>query len=518
MTDDAELLSRYAEERSQAAFAEIVERHLGMVYHAAVRQLGGDAHRANDVAQAVFIMLAEKANQLRGHPSLAGWLHTATRLTAANMVREIARRRSREEAAHSMSENQQTSAHDEEWMKLRPVIDDVLAELATEDREAVLLRFFEGKSFAEIGERLRLSEGSAHKRVERALEKTRGRLTKRGIFSVTALAGALGTQAGLAAPVGLSASVMTAASTATIAPAAVSLVATLTFMATTKIMMGTAALVVAGTAFVFVSEQRAERVARGAMAYANGQTAEWDARLKAERLRCEEADKKRRELEARHTAELRAVQDKEWAAMNARTGVQDGAELLKRYPELRDSVVSVSRTLERNQWEPLFRELGLSNEQIERFLDLELANSRRVVGKHMFELFPSVESDRQIKENLKALLGENGYKLYRDFEKTGPARNFTNELASTLYYTASPLTEGQSKDIGQIVRKHYSGRAWGWVSADGWTELKAYAERSLPPEQRAEIERMHADWLFYEKQKVVTQAYEEAVKAGGVAP
>ena len=174
MTDDAELLSRYAEGRSQAAFAELVERHLGMVYHAAVRQLGGDAHRANDVAQSVFILLAEKARQLRGHPSLAGWLHTATLLTAANMIREMARRRSREEAAHSMSENQLASAHDEEWVKLRPIIDEVLAELDDEDREAVLLRFFEGKSFSEIGERLRLSEGTAHKRVERALERTRG--------------------------------------------------------------------------------------------------------------------------------------------------------------------------------------------------------------------------------------------------------------------------------------------------------------------------------------------------------
>ena len=58
MADDAELIRRYAEQRSEAAFAELVRRHLGLVYSAALRRLGGDAHGAADVAQVVFVKLA----------------------------------------------------------------------------------------------------------------------------------------------------------------------------------------------------------------------------------------------------------------------------------------------------------------------------------------------------------------------------------------------------------------------------------------------------------------------------
>jgi hypothetical protein len=82
MTDDAELLRRYAAERSEEAFAELVQRHLNLVYRSALRQLGGDAHRAEDVAQSVFALLAHKAASLSGHPNLAGWLYTTTHLTA----------------------------------------------------------------------------------------------------------------------------------------------------------------------------------------------------------------------------------------------------------------------------------------------------------------------------------------------------------------------------------------------------------------------------------------------------
>ncbi|MEO5957530.1 MAG: sigma factor [Opitutaceae bacterium] len=96
MIHDATLLRRYAEIRDEAAFAELVRRHLDGVYSIARRRVGGDAHLAEDVAQQVFLELARKAKRLAAHPVLAGWLFTTTRNAAANVVRGERRREARD--------------------------------------------------------------------------------------------------------------------------------------------------------------------------------------------------------------------------------------------------------------------------------------------------------------------------------------------------------------------------------------------------------------------------------------
>ncbi len=210
MTDDAELLRRYAGNRDKDAFAELVRRHFGLVYHAALRQCGGDAHRAEDVAQAVFTDLARKAEKLARRPVLAGWLYTSTRYAAGQAVRTEVRRQAREQEVHAMNEilSNSTAEPAAEWERLRPVIDDALHALGERDREAVLLRFFEDRAFADVGTKLFLSEDAARMRVERALEKLRAALVRRGITSTTAALGvALANQAGVAAPAGLATTV-----------------------------------------------------------------------------------------------------------------------------------------------------------------------------------------------------------------------------------------------------------------------------------------------------------------------
>src|ERR1051326_2502797 len=97
MNDDAELLRRYAEENSQPAFAELVQRHLSVVYHAALRQTNGDAHRAQDVAQIVFTHLAPRAREVAKRPVLVAWLYTSVRYAAAQMARTEHRRQTREQ-------------------------------------------------------------------------------------------------------------------------------------------------------------------------------------------------------------------------------------------------------------------------------------------------------------------------------------------------------------------------------------------------------------------------------------
>lgn len=210
--DDAELLRRYAEAGAEDAFAELVRRYVGLVYQAARRQTGGDAHRAADITQAVFTLLARKAGTLRRHETLAGWLHATTRFTALRAFRTERRRRQRETEAQHMQEIMREEAGGADWERLRPVIDQVLAELNAADRDAVLLRFFAARPLAEIGARLGLTENAARMRVERALDKLRERLARRGIASsVAALTLALTGEGVAGAPAGLAAAVTTRA-------------------------------------------------------------------------------------------------------------------------------------------------------------------------------------------------------------------------------------------------------------------------------------------------------------------
>jgi RNA polymerase sigma factor (sigma-70 family) len=255
MCDDAELIRRYVSEHSEEAFAELVRRHLGLVYQAALRQVGGDAHLAQDVAQRVFTDLARKAGSLRDRAVLAGWLYTSTRFAAAQAVRTEQRRRAREEEAQRMNELMSEAGGAAHWDALRPVIDDALHALGERDREAVLLRFFEGRAFADVGAKLEVSEDAARMRVERALGKLRDLLHRRGVTSTAAaLAVALTNPALAAVPAGLAGPVAGAALAG--ASAVGSVTALVTFMGVTKLQLGIAgALVVGGAAGFWVQEK-----------------------------------------------------------------------------------------------------------------------------------------------------------------------------------------------------------------------------------------------------------------------
>lgn len=209
--DDGELLRRYVEEDSEAAFTALVQRHFGVVYAAALRQVR-DPHEARGVAQVVFTSLARHAAALRDRAVLVGWLYTATRYAAAKAVRAKRRREARERSALTMDEIARDPGRGPDWDQLRPVLDESLNELGEHEREAVLLRFFQGRSFAEIAAPLRLSEDGARKRVDRALERLRSSLARRGITSTpAALAAALASPPAVAAPGGLAAAVASSA-------------------------------------------------------------------------------------------------------------------------------------------------------------------------------------------------------------------------------------------------------------------------------------------------------------------
>lgn len=248
MNDDAQLLHRYAEEGSECAFGELVTRHVDLVYSAALRQVAGDAHLAQDVTQTVFADLARKAAALSGRAVLTGWLYQATRYAAARAVRAERRRLNREREVVAMQEASNETKTD--WDQLGPVLDDAVARLGAKDRDAVLLRFFERKDLRAVGEALGTSEDGARKRVTRALEKLRRYFTRRGItLSSAALTAGITTGAVQSAPAGLAAAVATASLAGAAATGTVTTLTVLKLMSMTKLKIGiVSAAIAAGVA------------------------------------------------------------------------------------------------------------------------------------------------------------------------------------------------------------------------------------------------------------------------------
>jgi RNA polymerase sigma factor (sigma-70 family) len=198
---DMELLRQYADRNSDEAFAALVARHVNLVYSAALRKTG-NADAAGEITQAVFIILAQKAGRLSRRTILSGWLYQTTRLTAANFLRTEIRRVRREQEAYMQSLANETEP--ELWPQMAPLLEDAMGQLGEKERNAVALRFFEGKSFQEIGAAFGASENAAKKRVAHALEKLHRYFSKHGVSSTTAIiAGAISANSAHAAPVGL---------------------------------------------------------------------------------------------------------------------------------------------------------------------------------------------------------------------------------------------------------------------------------------------------------------------------
>ena len=196
-----ELLRQYADRNSDEAFAALVARHVNLVYSAALRKTG-NADAAGEITQAVFIILAQKAGRLSQRTILSGWLYQTTRLTAANFLRTEIRRVHREQEAYMQSLANETEP--ELWPQMAPLLEDAMGQLGEKDRNAIALRFFEGKSFQEIGAAFGASENAAKKRVAHALEKLHRYFSKHGVSSTTAIiAGAISANSAHAAPVGL---------------------------------------------------------------------------------------------------------------------------------------------------------------------------------------------------------------------------------------------------------------------------------------------------------------------------
>jgi RNA polymerase sigma factor (sigma-70 family) len=196
-----ELLQQYAQRGDQQAFARVVAEHVDMVYSACLRQVG-DRHLAEEVTQAVFVILARKAALLPEHMVLGAWLHKTARYAALNALKMERRRKIHERRAAEMAMELRSSGPG--WVGLEPVLDEGIARLGENDRAAIMMRFFEKRSMAEVGTVLGVSEDAAGMRISRALEKLRSFFARRGVAVTGAVIGTLMIRNGVqAAPAGL---------------------------------------------------------------------------------------------------------------------------------------------------------------------------------------------------------------------------------------------------------------------------------------------------------------------------
>jgi uncharacterized protein (TIGR03435 family) len=259
---DMELVRKFARDNSETAFTELVRRHINLVYSVARRCTvnDGDAH---DVTQAVFIILARKANSLGDKTNLSGWLYETTRFAAARLLRTNARRHAREQEAYMQSTLNEAD-NSAIWAQLSPHLETAMGKLNAADRALLVLRFYENKSGPEAAALLGIREDAAHKRVTRAIEKLRKFFAQRGVtLTATAIAGAVSANSVQAAPVALVKTISAVA----IAKGAAATTSTLTLvkgalkiMAWTKmktaIVAGAVVLLAAGTVTVTVPKIR----------------------------------------------------------------------------------------------------------------------------------------------------------------------------------------------------------------------------------------------------------------------
>ncbi len=281
--DSRELLRLFVVGGAEDAFAELVRRHLDLVYSTALRRCGGDGAVAKDVAQIVFTDLARKARRLPRNVILPGWLYRHTIFVSGSWIRSESRRRQREAIAMDLD----APRDNPDWSAIAPVLEGAMQELPGRDRDALVLRFLDQHSFAHVGEHLGVSEDAARMRVARALDRLRGLLRRRGIGSTaTALAMVLGQHATTAAPASLASTITAGALASAVAALAPSTTALgiLHMTTLTKITVGTAAVLTAGALTTAWIDHRENAHLEAQLASERSATASLRADLEAARL------------------------------------------------------------------------------------------------------------------------------------------------------------------------------------------------------------------------------------------
>jgi len=470
MTDDAELLSRYAAEQSEAAFAEFTRRHVDLVHSAALRLMNGDLHAAQDVTQQVFTEVARQAKRLARHPALVGWLYTTTRLMALRMNRTEQRRQAREQEANMMNQLLHDDTSPADWNRLGPVIEDAMHELDDEDRHAVLLRYFQNKTLNEVGAALNLAENAARMRVDRALDKLRGKLARHGITTTAAaLSAVVAANAVQAAPAGLAATISAAAVAGSAVQASTLIVATKTIVMTTlqKTIVAAALAAAVGTG-IYAVHQGAQL--RGQIQSLEEQQAPMTAQIQQLQRERDAATKRAAALTEelasakKNPAEVLKLRGEVGALRQEKAiaGSQSAINKITANPETRKALRDQQKMGMTALYADLAKSLSLTPDQKGQLNDLladHVMDSIDLITQALHDkdtrgqidqLFAN--QDSALQNQLQALIGADGLAQYQDYTKnlvsTVTAAQFAASLAgdpATVADKKSQLTQAMQQ-------------------------------------------------------------------------
>ncbi len=466
MTDSRQLLADYVRNHSEAAFRDLVARYLDLVYSTAVRLVDGDAHRAKDVAQIVFADLAKMARGFAPEVMLGGWLHRHTCFVAANTLRGERRRLLRERQAVDM--NLLTDNSGADFSRLTPLLDEAINELEDADRTAILLRFFEQKDFRSVGHSLDSSEDAARMRVNRALDKLRELLERRGVTtSAAALSVVLTASAVQSAPVGLVAAISAAAlggaavSTSTIIAATTK---TIAMTALQKTLVAATVTVLAGAG---IYEARQTAKLREQVQTLQQQQAPLAAQIQqlqrerddaTNRLADFLAENPRPNTDPRQTEllKLRGQVSALRADVTKRAESDSSLANMVKSPQIQEFMKTAMASTVDKVYAKLFADLHLTPEQTSALKQLLIAKntagmdsgaemlSDKMTAAQLKQLGEQIAAEKAGVDNqIKDLLGTDGFAAYQAYDKnyldrttvSGPA-GFEDQLAGGLELTA----------------------------------------------------------------------------------
>lgn len=445
--DDMELLREYATRHSEEAFATLATRHIDLVYSAALRHTRNH-HQAQEVTQAVFVVLARKAGSLNPRTVLAGWLFQTARLTAANYVRgEIRRVRREQEACMQSDPNHHT---EESWRHVAPILNEIIGGLREKDRDAIVLRFFQGKDYRQVAAVLGATEEAAQMRVSRALEKMRKMFARRGVvLSAAALGGAIAAQGTQAAPAGLAATVVAGA-----VHGAAMTASTLTLAeGTLKIMAWTKAKVTIGAGVVvLLAFQQHQNAVQAQQIAAARQKLDGQAQaLAAEESRAQELEQQTAgilETESSQQKDLERLRTRRKAAgqgSQSLAGAHAPSTLLAATlsdPDAREALRQQLFTASRTRWSPIIEGLKLDKQKAEKLVgigaDWGLKNLETAVAFTEATLTAEAavqteaDTERDATSQIRLLLGDEGFASYQECQKEFPARTLVDQFNKQL--------------------------------------------------------------------------------------
>ena len=501
MTDDMALLREYAQCNSEEAFAALVSRHVNLVYSVALRQVR-DSHMAEEITQAVFVILARKAKSLHAKTVLSGWLCRTARYASANALTIQRRRQHREQEAFMQSTLNEPES--EAWTQIAPLLDTALAHLGETDHNAIVLRFFEGKSMKEIGAALGANEEAAKKRVNRAVEKLQKFFLKRGVSSTTAIiAGAISANSVQAAPMALAKSVTAVA----IAKGATASTSTLTLikgalkiMAWTKAKTAIVSAVVIGMATLSVVQHQAQVKLREQNETLQQQQAPLAEQIQQLQKQFADSTNRVANLLAENAQlksnpnELELLKLRGEVTVASRAAADADVKMQSLGTNSGTSQLDAQRNETRAHLNTFFKLANLSSDKADQYVNLEVemqqrqdARMKALLGGTLSVADAARQRDQDNQEQQdqrRELLGPDGWDVLQsiaDGMRSNVAKGLTDTIQANM--GDNPLTQQQSDQLQSSIKAEVAANTMDdtdlFRPVDEWTQMVTDHEQNV---------------------------------------